>query len=103
MTGEAAKERQRIDRASLAAFITEHLIGAADNTVTAETAVDPADVGTSLYDAPLVCVGAADDPLWERFKMKARNGVAGCCGKCQVSVPCSREIPAGAKQRSPRV
>jgi hypothetical protein len=25
--------------------------------------------------------------------MKARNGIAGCCGKCQVNVPCSRGIP----------
>ena len=26
-------------------------------------------------------------------EMKARNGIAGCCGKCQVNVPCSRGIP----------
>ncbi|MBP5750874.1 MAG: epoxyqueuosine reductase, partial [Firmicutes bacterium] len=61
-------ERQRISREMLQAFITQHLAGAPDNLVTAQTAVDPADIGTPMFAEPLVCVGRADDPLWEELK-----------------------------------
>ena len=61
-------ERQKISRENLEAFIAACVTGAPENTVTAETAKDPADIGTAIYDAPLVCIGRADDPLWEQFK-----------------------------------
>ena len=32
-------------------------------------------------------------------EMRRRNGIAGCCGKCQVNVPCSRRIPKATLRR----
>lgn len=38
------------------------------NYVTEQMALVPEDVGQRLYDAPIVKIGAADDPLWEALK-----------------------------------
>jgi epoxyqueuosine reductase QueG len=63
-----------ITRKSLQEFISLHFDRSDANIVTAETAVDPADTGTPMYDAPLVCIGSADDPLWEEFKKPGAIG-----------------------------
>lgn len=65
---------QQITRGELLAFVTERLSGSPDNIMTAETAVDLSDVGKPMFDAPLIRVGSADDPLWEEFKRPGAIG-----------------------------
>ena len=65
---------QQITRGELLAFVTERLSGSPDNFMTAETAVDPLDIGKPMFVAPLIRVGSADDPLWEGLKKPGAIG-----------------------------
>ena len=58
-----------MDRLSVERWITEHFAGHSGNVVTAEMAAEhPQVAGLVMYDAPLMGVAAADDPLFERYK-----------------------------------
>lgn len=68
-------EREKaITREVLQKFVSLHFDRSPDNIVTAEKAVDPADIGTPMYDVPLIRIGSADDPLWEKFKKPGAIG-----------------------------
>ncbi len=45
--------------------LTSFVMESEHNYVTSDMAIEPADVGQRLYDAPIVAVGAADDSEWE--------------------------------------
>ena len=58
-----------MDRLSVERWITDHFAGHPGNVVTAEMAAEhPQVAGLVMYDAPLMGVAAADDPLFERYK-----------------------------------
>ena len=44
------------------------------NTLSAEEALTPAFVGVPLYDAPILAIGAADDPLFDGLKQPEAIG-----------------------------
>ena len=48
--------------------LTSFVMESEHNYVTPNMAIEPADVGQRLYDAPIVAVGAADDSGWEIMK-----------------------------------
>lgn len=48
--------------------LTSFVMESEHNYVTPDMAIEPADVGQRLYDAPIVAVGAADDSEWEIMK-----------------------------------
>lgn len=48
--------------------LTDYIRESPKNYVDEQTALHPADVGQRLYDAPLVKVGDAHDPLWSEMK-----------------------------------
>ncbi len=39
-----------------------------DNFIPADKAPTPADAGQRLYEAPIIAIGSADDPMWEELK-----------------------------------
>ncbi len=49
----------------LTCALTSFVMESEHNYVTPEMAIDPADVGQRLYDAPIVADGSADDAQWE--------------------------------------
>jgi epoxyqueuosine reductase QueG len=57
-----------ITREDLQRFVSLHLSGAEENVITGETAAAAGDIGSAVYDEPLICIASADDPLWEEFK-----------------------------------
>ena len=46
--------------AALAKYVAEH----PHNTITSAQAISPQDVGEHMYEAPIIAVGDAADPLW---------------------------------------
>ena len=70
----AAAEQRSVTRADIEAFALQYLTDPSRNVLTAENAATAADVGITIYDAPLVCTGLADDPLWEQFKQPGAIG-----------------------------
>ncbi len=63
-----------MNRKDLEAFIASVLNDPADNRFTEETACAPEDAGAPVYDAPVVCVGSAADPLWIRVREEQAVG-----------------------------
>ena len=57
-----------ITRQQLEALILELFETVPGNTVSEAVALDPACVGVRMFDAPIVKIGAADDPLFDDFK-----------------------------------
>lgn len=56
------------------AALAEYFAASPMNYVTEAMALQPDDVGKRLYDAPIVKIGSADDPLWEKMKNKEAVG-----------------------------
>ena len=48
-------------------WFEDYVSHSADNVIKPEWALSPQIAGTPLFDAPLVCVAAADDPLFARI------------------------------------
>lgn len=67
-----AKELLELFRHDLAEFVRN----AEDNYVSGKMALCPEDLGQRLYDDPIISVGSADDPLWDKMK---EPGVVGPC------------------------
>ena len=67
-------ERQTITRQALEEHIKRCVLEASENTVTAETAADAADIESPIYDEPVICIGSADDPLWAQIRKKQAVG-----------------------------
>ena len=63
-----------MERQALENYIKRCVLEAPENTVTAETAADPADIGSPIYDEPVICIGSADDPLWQEIREKQAVG-----------------------------
>lgn len=58
-----------MNRETIEQWIARHFVGHPGNVLTAEAAAERADcAGLVMYDAPLVGVAAADDPLFARYK-----------------------------------
>ena len=52
-----------MERQALENFIKRCVLEAPENTVTAETAADAADIGSPIYDEPVICIGSAFLPI----------------------------------------
>ena len=63
-----------MNRKDMEQFITGVLNDPADNTFKPEDKCAPEDVGQLIYDAPVVAVGSALDPLWETIKQTQAVG-----------------------------
>ncbi|MBQ2095534.1 MAG: hypothetical protein II474_06495, partial [Firmicutes bacterium] len=63
-----------MERQTLEHFIKRCVLEAPENMVTEETAADAADIGSPIYDEPVICIGGADDPLWEQIREKQAVG-----------------------------
>lgn len=50
--------------AALAKYVAEH----PQNTITDAQAISPQDVGEHMYEAPIIAIGDAADPLWAELK-----------------------------------
>lgn len=61
-------------RESILQALVEYVEKSPLNYITAEQALDPADVGQKLYDAPIIAIGSADDPMWEEMKQPQAVG-----------------------------
>lgn len=48
-------------------WFVAHVVANDDNIIKPEWALAPEIAGTALFDAPLVCVASADDPLFQRI------------------------------------
>ncbi len=67
-------ERKTITREELERFAASVLNKPEDNRFTEETACAPEDIGARVYDAPVIFVGSAEDPLWERIRERKAVG-----------------------------
>ena len=63
-----------MERQALENYIKRCVLEAPENTVTAETAADAADIGSPIYDEPVICIGSAEDPLWEQIRERQAVG-----------------------------
>lgn len=54
--------------------LTDYVLSAPENRVQADYALSPELVGLPLYDAPLLAVGDAADPLFEQLKARSAVG-----------------------------
>lgn len=57
-----------IDRAALEALVRSVFETTAGNILTEENAIRPEFIGLQLFDAPILKIGAADDPLFDELK-----------------------------------
>ena len=62
-----------ITREELQHMASLFLDKAAQNVITEKTAAATEDIGSSIYDEPLIGIASADDPLWEEFKKPEAN------------------------------
>lgn len=53
---------------TITAALAEAVRTSSHNYVSEQMALAPEDVGKRLYDDPIIAIGAADDPLWEKLK-----------------------------------
>ncbi len=56
-----------MDTEDIQNWFIEHVVNHEDNIIKSEWALSPEIAGTPIFDAPLVCVASADDPLFQRI------------------------------------
>lgn len=57
-----------MDTAFIQEWFETHVMESPENSIKEEWALSPEMIGTRIFDAPLVCVASADDPLFKRIK-----------------------------------
>lgn len=68
------EQKKGFDRAALEALVAEVFASCEGNRITAQNAIAPEYVGLQLFEAPVLRIGAADDPLFAELK---KDGVVG--------------------------
>ena len=51
----------------ITATLAEAVRTSPHNYVSEQMALAPEDVGKRLYDDPIIAIGSADDPLWDKL------------------------------------